>query len=529
MMYVFFLVLVVDDLALSEVSCKAILSCKTFLLIISKGLMENRILKPSKVKIGRRKLFVLFFSIVLVIAAVLFYLNTKAPNYPLESGTIYIKADGSLDPSNSPIRRDGDLYTLIHNFYGPIVVERDNIIVDGAGYTVQGVAGNDSRGVILSGRNNVTLKNLEIRGFWYGIYLEDSSNSSVSGNDVNANIEYGIWLNESSGNVLSGNSIAGNSFGVYLEDSLNNSVSGNSVTGSSYGVYLYHSSSNILSENNVTTNYVYGIWLHESSYNSISGNSVADNGYGIYFLRFCESNSISGNNIAGNKGQGIWLHQSSYNSIVGNIVADNGYGIFFSIGFAPGSSDNLIYHNNFVNNAQQIYIENTTTTHVPPPPPVNVWDDGVEGNYWSDYTGVDGNGDGLGDSPYVINASSTNLELKQYARYPLMGRFYDFNVSSGRSVNIISNSTIENFAFFDSNSTISMHVAKSTADQTCGFCRICVPHALMNETYHIAVNGTEPDYVNYTLYDDGYSRWIYFSYKQSDLLTVIVFGTKSSV
>jgi parallel beta-helix repeat protein len=45
----------------------------------------------------------------------------------------------------------------------------------------------------------------------------------------------------------------------------------------------------------------------------------------------------------------------------------------------------------------------------------NFWDDGYPsgGNYWSDYAGVDVNGDGIGDTPYDIDENNTD-------RYPLM-------------------------------------------------------------------------------------------------------------
>lgn len=480
--------------------------------------MEKGVLKVVKVRIDRKKFFACL--IVLVVVAVLFYRYMSTPSYhPDFSGTIYIKADGSVDPATSTIHRDGDLYTFTYNIYGSIVVERDDIVVDGAGYTVQGEGAKDSKGIILSGRKNVTLRNMEVREFWYGIYLEYSLNSSVSGNNITANVMYGIWFNESSRNVVSGNGVRNNGHGVYFEYSLNNNVSGNCITDNNYGVYLYRSSNNTLSKNNVTINNSYGMWLHESSnFNSISENSVVNNGYGIYFLRFVDFNSVFGNNITANDSYGIWLHHSSNNIVAGNSVANNGYGIVFSIGWLGGGSDNLICRNNFVGNADQVYFKNVTGIHLPPPPPTIIWDDGFEGNYWSDYSGADKNRDGIGDSPHQITLSSESI---QYDRYPLMGLFSSFNTSLGYCVDVMSNSTIEDFVFFESNSSIKLRVSNMTVNQTYGFCRIRVPHALMNETYRITIEGAEPYYVNYTLYDDGDSRWIYFSYQHSTLLATV--------
>jgi hypothetical protein len=59
------------------------------------------------------------------------------------TGTIYIRADGSIDPSTAPIQRNGDTYTLTDNIFQSdiyattIVIERDNIVFDGAGYTLR--------------------------------------------------------------------------------------------------------------------------------------------------------------------------------------------------------------------------------------------------------------------------------------------------------------------------------------------------------------------------------------------------------
>jgi len=290
------------------------------------------------------------------------------------SGFIYIRADGSVDPDTASIQRDGNIYTFTDNiYYDEIVVERDNIVVDGAGYTLQGSGFWDSKGISLSGRSNVTVKNVKIEMFNYGIYLYESSNNTISGNDVANNDIVGISLTSSSNY---------------------NSVSGNDITNCDYGIYVGESSGNTVSGCHITNSRYFGVVLEGSSNNSISKSRIMDNDNGIA-LTYSE----------------LEPHDSSnYNSISANHVANNEH---FGISLSA-SSNNSIYHNNFVNNTVEVYIEDA----------INLWDDGYPsgGNYWGNYDGMDlysgpyqnnTGSDGIGDVAYVIDEDNQD-------DYPLM-------------------------------------------------------------------------------------------------------------
>jgi parallel beta-helix repeat protein len=197
-----------------------------------------------------------------------------------DGGTIYINADGSISPPTAPIyTADNITYTLTGNITANadgIAIERDNIVLNGAGYTVTG-SGSEN-GTTLTNRSNVTVRNMTITNFICGIYLVGSSNNTLSGNNVTANNGAGICLGSSSdNNTLSGNNIANNYDGIGLDSTSGNTLSGNNVTANNqYGILLNSSSNNVLSGNNVT-NSEYGIELSVSSNNFIFHNNFVDN------------------------------------------------------------------------------------------------------------------------------------------------------------------------------------------------------------------------------------------------------------
>ena len=106
---------------------------------------------------NRKPLFVM--TLILLVGLLVVTLRTQMVE---ASGTVYIRADGSVEPPGVPISSvDNVTYTLTDNIYDSIVIERDNIILDGAGYTVEGTGSGE--GFYLSGMTNVTINNTNIR------------------------------------------------------------------------------------------------------------------------------------------------------------------------------------------------------------------------------------------------------------------------------------------------------------------------------------------------------------------------------
>jgi nitrous oxidase accessory protein NosD len=169
---------------------------------------------------------------------------------------ITIKADGTIDPPTASLTKTENVYKLTDNIFGNIKVEKFNIVLDGAGFSLQG--NGTALGIQIFNPSNattvnsldVTVKDFKIKGFNKGIVVlgyggNNISGVSIEGNTI-ANNNVGIYFSSYgrySSNTIIGNNIIGNNQGIALQmghggDEKGNIISFNQIVQNQVGMYF---------------------------------------------------------------------------------------------------------------------------------------------------------------------------------------------------------------------------------------------------------------------------------------------------
>jgi nitrous oxidase accessory protein len=276
----------------------------------------------------------------------------------------------------------------------PVNAEHKTIIVPDDYPTIQAAIDNASEG------DTILVKK--------GVYVENPVvNKSVSliGEDRDSTvIDVTAGLKVQSNNVtIAGFTIYDGYDGISLATNYCN-ISGNKITNTTHGIVVFGYENSISGNIFESIGLSSAIQLNFANRNLISGNYIVSCVEGIQIWQNSNNNTIRENTITNCQDTAINFQYSNDNVIVVNNISLSGLGTSIY-----ASNRNIISNNNYVNNTSQFgasewYYLTWGGNHS-----IN----NINENYWSDYNGTDANGDGIGDTPYIIDENNQD-------RYPLL-------------------------------------------------------------------------------------------------------------
>jgi len=289
--------------------------------------------------------------------------------------------------------------------------------------------------ILLAHCYKTTVKSNQIKDCDTGITLYNSTLDDILRNNINS--PTGISAS-GNGTKIQDNIINATGTGIFMEGKYQ-TANGNRVKAGTFGagnkILECKGSYNNISQNTLNGESYVGVFV-EGSHNFLFDNSVSMGGvrivgesnivakntitYESISISGGPKNIICGNRIVNGYDLGVGGQGDTY---YGNNVETNGLGARIG-GTEARVHDNVLYHNNFIISTRNgpVWGDNKA----------NFWDNGREGNYWSDYNGSDWNFDGKGDTPYAImsetlgNGGAIDIVIG-YDNYPLM---VPFDISS---------------------------------------------------------------------------------------------------
>jgi len=202
----------------------------------------------------------ILYVVCILVVLFTFQVAVQVPSVAA-SPAIYIRPDGRVDPPTVPIQIVGNVYTFTGNVYDIIIIQKNNIVIDGAGYVLESPSDysriQNGNGLDLSKCSNITVENLEIRNFYRGITLESSSGNTFSNNRFTSNA-IALDVRKGSNNTITDNTFSANDYAISFSGGINNILSGNIMNDNSAGFKIFGSELSDFQQSVDTSNLVDG-------------------------------------------------------------------------------------------------------------------------------------------------------------------------------------------------------------------------------------------------------------------------------
>ncbi len=266
------------------------------------------------------------------------------------------------------------------------------LIVRGSGTSLQTM---DAGIFLTETANGALIERNRLQGNLFGIYLLGPGDAIVRRNiilgrrDLRVNERgNGIQLWRTPGSKIIENDIRYGRDGIFTDTSRNNVFRGNRFRDLRFAIhYMYTNRSTIADNISIGNSIGYAIMFSRNL--RITGNlSQGDREYGL-FLNYTNRSVVEGNVVRG-AAKCVFIYNANKNLIRANLFEGCGIGIHFT----AGSERNTITGNGFVDNRRQIKYVGTRSLD---------WSKNGRGNFWSDNTAFDLDGDGIADTAYRPN------------------------------------------------------------------------------------------------------------------------------
>ena len=346
--------------------------------------------------------------------------------YPIAYGAVHVVQEGDDLQAILTAAQPGDTVQLTSGQYeGQFVIEIANLTLIGPEDHSAILRGTRKGRTLWVKSEDVTVRYLTV------------TNSGLSLSRMDA----GIFLEQTAHRALvEHNQLINNLVGVYVWGPHNALVQHNHIIGTNEvrmsergnGVTIWNSPGSRILNNDISLGRD-GIFSNTSKENVFSGNTFRDLRYGVHYM-YTNDSEVSDNvsidndigyaimfsdriqvlrNIAINsKNQGVMMNYANISTVADNAVHRAEKCVYFynanineitdnhfeqcdiGVHYTGAAQDNKIYNNAFMSNQTQVKYVGTRYED---------WTHEGKGNYWSDHSGFDLNGDGISDTAYRPN------------------------------------------------------------------------------------------------------------------------------
>jgi nitrous oxidase accessory protein len=332
--------------------------------------------------------------------------------------------------------RPGDILQLQNGvYYGPVIIQQSIHLVGQSGTVIDGgmqgktitvsapdviirnikiqhsgidLSVEDSGIFITAEGDRALIENNYLQENLIGIYLKGPDDAIVRNNEITGRNDLrmnergnGVHIWNSPGSIIENNQIQYGRDGIFVTTSNNNKFLNNQFRDLRFAIHYMYTNKSEISGNTSIDNHIAYALMYSNNLTVSNNTSTGDRDRGILF-NFTNYSDIKNNTVHGSPEKCVFIYNSNFNDIHANHFEACNIGVHFT----AGSEQNRIWNNAFINNKTQVKYVGTRFLE---------WSHEGQGNYWSDHTAFDMDGDNVADKPYQPN----NLADQIMWRHPM--------------------------------------------------------------------------------------------------------------